>query len=244
MSQQVIVNRKIKFQGDGDQEPNVEGNWNPKKITARWDMTELVLDATNKYTLEVDTDSTIAVGAGGALFTTAATDTRVAMMGAGGIFWYPAKNPVVEFRFQIDVITTVGIYAGFSDAGGEGTAKLPHSISGSTQTATASDSAGFLFDTNQTLKYFNIVSSLASGATKAFTQLASTRVPVAATNLTLRVSIDTAGNARYYWNGIQVGSKLLAVTTTTPLIPVFGIKNNTATAHIATLRYIRAWCDP
>lgn len=243
MSQTVYVDRAIKFQGDADQESNVLGNFAPNKVYKCYEFTELALDNTNLYTPYLDDTSTVALGSGGVLLTTAATDTKTATQTQGGIWWYPAKNPVVEMTFKIDVITNCAIYAGFSDAVSEASGLLPHGIVTATQTATATDSAGFLFDTRQSLSYFNIVNSKAAGAAKAFTQLASSRVPVAATILILRVAIDTLGNARYYWNGDEAGYKALAVTTTTPLIPFFGIRNNTASAHVATLRRVRAWCD-
>lgn len=240
---QLKVFRELGFYGDGNNGQNIKGNPNPEKIFQEYNFTELALNNTNKYTPFLDTTSTVALGSGGVLITTAATDAKVGSQTQGGIWWYPAKNPVVEMRFKVDVVTNVAIYCGFSDAVSELTGLLPHGIVDATQTATATDSAGFLFDTRQTLDYFNIVNSLAAGSAKAFTQLDSTRVPVAATNLTLRVAIDSSGNARYYWNGTEVGYKATAVTTTTPLIPYFGIRNNTATAHVATLRYVRLWCD-
>ena len=237
----VTVGSTVRFASSSNYKNNIIGNMATNKISRVWDFTELTLDTTNQYTVELDTTSTIAIGAGGCLLTTAATDTKVASLALGGLFWYPAKNPIVEFTFQLDVVTTVAIYAGFSDAVTEGTAKLPFSLITATLSDWATDAAGFLFDTRQTLSYFNIVNT--KNNTEAFTQLASTRVPVAATNLTLRVAIDTAGKARYFWNGMEVGAKTAAVSTTVPLIPFFGIRNNTATAHVAKLRRVRAWCD-
>ena len=145
----------------------------------------------------------------------------------------------MEFKFRIDVITNVAIFAGFSETASEASGLLPFGIVTATLTDTASNGAGFLFDTRQTASYFNIVNT--NGNTEAFTQLDSDKVPVAATDLTLRVEINTAGDAVYYWNGNAVGIKLLAVSTTTPLIPFFGIRNNSASAHVATLRRVDAW---
>ena len=241
--EQVRIGRFLEFVGDANQEPNIKGNPDGVRLHVRYDFTELALDNTNKYTPYIDTTSAVALASGGITLTTAATDTKTCTQTQGGIWWYPAKNCEVEFKFRIDVITNVAIYAGFSDAVSEASGLLPHGIVTATQTATASDSAGFLFDTRQTSSYFNIVNSKAAGAAKAFTQLASTYVPVAATDLVLRVAIDTDGNARYYWNGVQVGYKATAVTTTTPLIPFFGIRNNTASAHVATLRRVDVWQD-
>jgi len=241
--EQVKVGRFLEFVGDANQEPNQKGRFNPVGIHVRYDFTELALNDTNTYTPYLDTTGTVALGSGGLILTTAATNALVTSQTQGGIWWYPGNNCTVEHKFKIDVITNVAIYAGFSDAASEASGLLPHGIVTATQTATATDSAGFLFDTRQSLSYFNIVNSKAAGSAKAFTQLASTYVPVAATNLILRTAIDTVGNARYYWNGKQVGYKALAVTVATPLIPHFGIRNNSGTAHVATLRRVDVWQD-
>ncbi len=243
MSHNVYVDDSLNFGAEAKTKINVIGPMDSDKTFKEWNFHELVMDSTNDYTRELDTDSTIAVGNGGAVFTTLATDTRVANLGLGSVYWYPAKNPIVEMKFKISLITTVAIYAGWNDAATEASTYLPHGITNATQTATATDSAGFLFDTLQTLKYWNIVNSLAAGSAKAFTQLASSYVPVADTYLTIRVSIDSSGNARYWYNGVPVGYKATAVTSTTPLVPFFGIRNNSGVAHVGTLRYVRAWED-
>ena len=241
MSYAVKVGRKVEFLNDGNLNQNVDGNLNPSRVMVEYNFTELALDNTNKYTPYLDTTSTVALGSGGVLLTTAATDTKTCTQTQGGIWWYPSKNPTVEFKFQLDVITNVAVFAGFSDAVSEASGLLPFGIVTATLTDTATDAAGFLRDTRQTLAYFNVVNT--KNNTEAFTQLASTYVPVAATDLILRTSIDTSGNAAFYWNGLQVGYKANAVTSTIPLIPFFGIRNNSAAAHVATLRYVRAWQD-
>ena len=239
--QQIGVGRYIEFLGDANEDRNVKGNFNPEKIFAEYNFTEKALDSTNKYTKFLDTDSTVELGSGGAVFTTPATDTKTCSLSQGGIWWYPSKNPVMEAKFKIDVITTVAINVGFSDATAEGTGALPFTISGTTITDTATDGAMFCFDTNQDTDYWYIVNT--KNGTQGGTILASTYVPVAATDATLRVAIDSSGNARYFYNGVQVGYKASAVTSTIPLIPYVGIRNNTATAHILTLRYVRCWAD-
>ena len=241
MSQQIRVSRSLEFVGDANQERNVKGYLDPEKLFREYNYLEKALDNTNLYTPYLDGTSTVALGSGGLLLTTAAADTKTATQTQGGIWLYPTKSPVVEMKFQLDVITNVAIFAGFNDAVSEASSLLPFGLVDATLTDTATDAAGFLFDTRQTLDYFNIVNT--KNGTEAFTQLASTYVPVAATDLTLRVAIDSLGNAKFYWNGVEVGYKALAVTTTVPLIPFFGIRNNNGTAHVAKLRYVRVWVD-
>jgi hypothetical protein len=244
MSQNVKVERSIDIVGNAQNGVNLNGDLSPARIFREYNFTELALDNTNLYTPYLDTTSTVALGAGGLLLTTAATDTKTCTQSQGGIWWYPAKNPTVEMKFQIDVIANAAIFAGFSDAVSEASGLLPFGIVTATQTDTATNGVGFLRDTRQTAAYFNIVNT--NGGTDAFTQLGSSYVPVAATDLTLRVALSTSSTnvtARFYWNGTLVGQKANAVSSTTPLIPFFGIRNNNASAHVATLRYARLWAD-
>jgi len=241
MSQQVRVERELVFVGDANQEANVKGNFAPKRKCASYDYTELALDDTNKYTPYLDTTSSIALADGGITLTTAATDTKTCSQSQGGIWWYPARNPEVEMIFRIDVITTVAIYAGFTDAVSEASSYLPFSLTTATLADKCTNGVGFLYDTNQTLSYFNVVNTNAN--TEAFTQLSSSHVPVADTDITIRVAIDSSGNAKYYWNGTECGYKALATATTIPLVPYFGIRNNSDSAHVATLKRVRLWCD-
>src|SRR3972149_3456447 len=111
MSQDVRVDDKISFRGAAANRRNVKGNLDPERIMVEYNFTELALDNTNKYTPYLDTTSTVALGSGGVLLTTAATDTKTVTQTQGGIWWYPAKNPVVEMKFRIDVITNVAIFA-------------------------------------------------------------------------------------------------------------------------------------
>src|SRR3990167_2373434 len=200
MGQDVKVARRLTFQGAANDKQNLIGNPNPEKVCVSYDFTELALDDTNKYTPFIDSTSAIALASGGITLTTAATSAKTCTQTQGGIWWYPAKKCIVEMRFKIDVITNVAIFAGFSDAVSEASSLLPFGIVTATLTDTATDGAGFLRDTRQTNAYFNIVNT--KDNTEAFTQLGSSRVPVADTFLILRVKIDTSGNATYYWNGV------------------------------------------
>jgi hypothetical protein len=232
---------KVNFELQDNLEANVEGYVNPHKLYRCWTFTDKAINATNDVTVQLDTTSTIAVGAGGLILTTAATDNKVATISFGGLYLRPLNNPVVEFRFQTDVVTTLATFAGLNDSADEGAATMPFALSGTTLTDTATDGAGFLFDVDQDNETWNIVNT--NGNTEAFTQLAATYIPVAATPVTLRVHVNPSGDALYYYNGALVGTKLLAVATTALLIPFFGIKNMDAAAHICTLRRVSLWLD-
>ncbi|MFA5378359.1 MAG: hypothetical protein WC455_21575 [Dehalococcoidia bacterium] len=241
MSQQIQVQRSLDFRGSAANNRNVIGPMNPDRIFMEYNFMEKALDATNRYTSYLDTTSTVALGDGGLLLTTAATDTKTASMSAGPEGIYPSRNPVVEMKFKLDVVTTVAINCGFSDENDEGSGVLPFLISGTTVADTATNGALFCFDTNQTTDRWYIVNTKAG--TQGGTLLGAAYAPVADTYVTLRVALDSSGNAYYYYNGVRVGYKASATTSTAAHIPYFGIRNNTATAHIATLRYIRLWQD-
>src|SRR3990167_11408391 len=103
MGQDVKVDRTLTFQGDASQEPNIVGSPDEKRIHVRYHFTELALDNTNKYTPFIDTTSSVALGSGGLLLTTAATNTKTCTQTQGGIWWYPGKNCTVEHKFRLDV---------------------------------------------------------------------------------------------------------------------------------------------
>ncbi len=245
MSQEVNVDRRIKFGSNANFIDNIYGNPSHKKIVFEDNFVGKLLDETNDYTTYKDTSCTVALSrntayGSGVSITTTTDNTYVASL-AGNLAWYPSKNPVMEMRFRIDVVTNVSIFVGFTDTAIEATTLLPCKIITAAMTATADDQVGFLFDTRQSLAYFNIVNAINTSG--SFTQLASTKVPVAATSLTLRVAIDTLGNATYYWNGEAVGYKALAVTVTDGLCPYIGIRNNSGAAHVLVLERLKCWQD-
>lgn len=242
MSDQVKVDRHLVFQGPANYTRNVKGDMNPTRIFREWNFKELALDETNQYTKYVDGTSAVALADGGITLTTAASDTKTCSYAFGGLFIRPTKNPTVEFKFQLDVITTVAINAVLTDATAEGTGALPFTISGTTISDNVANALGFCFDTNQGTVRWYIVNCNANA--NAGTLLAAAQAPfVAATDVTQRIAIDTSGNVRYYYNGVSVGYKALAVATTSLLCPYIGIRNNTATAHVAKVRYVRLWED-
>ncbi len=240
--QQLKVFRNLVFTGFANHDRNVEGNFNPDRIMREWNFKELTLDETNQYTKYVDGTSAVALANGGITLTTAATDTKTCSYGFGGIHVLAAKKPYVEFKFQLNSITNVAINAVLNDAASEGSGALPFTISTTTITDTATNSVGFCYDTNQTTLRWYAVQTNAGSQTGQL--LSATQAPfAAATDITLGIELSTAGNATYYINGKQVWYKALASAAATALVPYIGIRNNTATAHILTCRYVRLWED-
>jgi len=242
MSQQIPVYRNIVFKGPANYTRNVEGNFNPDRIMREWNFKELALDETNQYTKYIDTSSAVALANGGITLTTVATNAKTCSYAFGGIHVLAAKKPYVEFKFQLDVITTVAINALLSDAVSEASNTLPFAISGTTITDTATNALGFCFDTEQTTDRWYALQT--NAGTQTGQLLSAAQAPfAAATDITLGFAMDASGNTHFYYNGVPVWYVASATATATPLVPYFGIKNNTATAHVATLRYVRLWED-
>jgi hypothetical protein len=60
---------------------------------------------------------------------------------------------------------------------------------------------------------------------------------------TLRVELDTSGNATFYHDGVAVGRLAACVTTTAPLCAFLGVIARTTSARVLTVDYIKAWQD-
>jgi hypothetical protein len=101
-----------------------------------------------------------------------------------------------------------------------------------------------VFDTDETTDYFWIVNT--KNNTEGGNILPVTApgyVPVADTYVTLRVAIDTSGNANYFINGNCVGSKKNALTAATALCPYVSAINRAGAALVVTVDYIACWQD-
>jgi len=160
-----------------------------------------------------------------------------------GLTWKAANNGPMHFqtRLQISAITNICLYAGFTDQ--VSTLEMPFTISGSSLTSNATDAAGFLFDTAATAATWKLVSVAndVDGTVQEAVQSTSTATtaPVAATYTTLRVSIDTAGNAFFFIDGKPVGVKqAVAVTPTIALTGVIAVFTRSAASATCTVDYV------
>ncbi len=252
MSQQVTVSRRLEFKGDANQEANVRGNFATEKCYIYDDFTGA--DISTYWTQVEDNGGTVAIGTTAAVagsgsavngsftITTGGTDDDRGML-YGSLNFIAEKNPVMEARVKISRITLASFGVGFSDAVTEGDNVQPFSVNGTTVTDTASNGAAIVFDTDADDDYFWIVNSNATS--QGGNVLGSQYVPVADTYVTLRVAIDSAGNADYFINGVQVGHKALAVaiTSAATLCPYVSCINRAGAALVLTCDYIRCWQD-
>lgn len=160
-----------------------------------------------------------------------------------GLSWKPSTQGPIHFqtRLKVDVITNLCLYAGFTDQ--VSTLEMPFTISGSTITSNATDATGFLYDTAATASTFkllgvaNDVDATLQEAVQSTTTL--TTAPVAATYVTLRVTVDASGNAFFFINGKPVGTKMTGATTATvALTPVIAAFTRSAASVNVDVDYV------
>ena len=149
---------------------------------------------------------------------------------------------VFEAKVALAVITNVSAFVGFTDKITL-EAAITSAASADTITTNATDGLGFFFDTSMTTKNWWIAGVANNvDATPQNTGFA----PVAATYETFRIEVSPAGNADFYRNGTQVGTRMAgAVTTSVALTPslsifprtaAFGTQMDVDYLHVAQLR--------
>lgn len=194
----------------------------------------------DEWNVQVDTGGTVncgtAVVGGAVTLTTDGTDDDTAMV-AHELNWKANQGGLVfETRVKVDVVTTLGFFAGLTDAKVETSPNLPMGRATVTTAATATDAVGFVFDTDSTADV------LFGSGVKAGTIIAdqgASAALVAATWVTLRVEVSAAGAGSWYVDGTQIGATTAnAVTATVALTPYVGIANRGAFAHVLNCDYI------
>lgn len=197
----------------------------------------------SKWTSAADTGCTVAtytpsVGSIARLTTDATDNDRVDMGGA--VAWLPSAGPIsFEARVKCDVVTTLGLNVGLSDAATEASQTQAVALSTITYTATATEGVYWVFDIDATTDVWYGVGSKA-GAAVPLTNATSPvgTAPVAATYETLRIDLDAAYTASFYQNDVYKGSIPLATTGTTLLCPYISVKNQGAAAHVLDVDYV------
>jgi hypothetical protein len=130
--------------------------------------------------------------------------------------WLASQGGLVfEARVQLDAITTVYAFVGFTNTIA---LERPIESNGTTGlTATAADAVGWLFDTTGTDP-----DNWMTAGVKATVATARTKgtAPTAATYDLLRVEISTAGTASFYQNGNLIATVANSVTVSVNLTPV------------------------
>ncbi len=160
-----------------------------------------------------------------------------------GLGWKPNQGGLIlEARVKLSVITNIACFVGFTDQVAALEMPIQSAASVDTFTTNATDGVGFMFDTSMSTDVWwltgvkNDVDATMQQATIAGTAQA----PVAATYAVLRVEVQSDGQADFFYNGKQVGSRLAAATTATiALTPVIAGFNRTTTgAPTITADYV------
>lgn len=198
------------------------------------------LDA--RYTLLEGTDSgttdaaPLAGGIGGVLrMTSGDAGTGLAadlVQIVTGLQWQASNGDLCfEAKIKLSQITEVYCFLGFTDVA---TLEAPIISAGAadTLTTTASDAVGIMFDTRMSTDNWWLVG--VAGDTDATAQNAG-YAPVADTYETFRIEVSQAGAAKFYRNGVKIGSIMSgALTPATDLTPTIAF-GKLSTASSATL---------
>lgn len=209
--------------------------------TGRWLLTEGTDSATSAAAI-------LAGGIGGVLrMTTGDAGTGIAADGnqltQNQLMWQASNgNLVMEAKVKLSAITTCYAFVGFTDQVAALEAPVISAASANTITTNASDAVGFMFDTNMSTDDWWLVG--VAGNTDA-THQDTTYAPVADTYETFRVELTTGGAARFFRNGLQVGTQMSgAITAATDLTPcIFVSKLSVAASMTMDIDYVHVAMD-
>ena len=143
---------------------------------------------------------------------------------------------ILEVRLQVDDITNVMFFAGFSDVEST-TVEAPIFLNGANIDSDATDACGVGFDTDGTTdEFFHGGVDSGVDTTPAY----SGSAPVNATYVILRVEVSATGGVRGYVNGAAIGAEVAsAVTPTVALCPYIVCINRSGAARNLLIDY--AW---
>jgi hypothetical protein len=209
-------------------------DFNGDALDARWNVVEGTDSATSDAAI-------LAGGIGGVLrFTTGDAGTGLAadmIQMTQALQWQASNGGLfIEARFKLSAITTCYAYFGFTDLVTL-EAPIESAASADTITTNASDAVGFFFDTRMTTDNWWLAGVKANtDATHQDTGYA----PVADTYAKFRIEIDSSGDAVFFYNGVQVGTKMTgALTAATDLTPTIAVsKTSVAASMTLDLDYI------
>ena len=243
MSHNVYVDDSIEFKAEAKIKANVKGNLSTERMCSVDWFDQVTLDTTNDYVSTVggtdDAAAMTASGYPGLTLTTGTADNNVAFLATGLIFDITQK-PEIEVKLKIVDVSGTVVFLGFSDATSETTPSATIDADGGTLTAVATDAAGFVIDADLS------TSSIYCASTKtgAAVQSKDTSIDWADNeSKILRVSIDATGNARFYVDGVQKGTILLAVADV-PLCAIINYGTRAADgANLVYARYLKKWQD-
>jgi hypothetical protein len=244
MSQVIKVDRKIDFQNNAAHASNVYGNMKEARKhfhdgfygdTLSTDNWLATLDGTG------DTIAVTSVSGGAALITTGSGDTETTSM-AGPTIWSGTKKACAEARITITDVSGCAVFFGLTDATYEAATYLPIDYSGNALRTTASNGTGFVIDSaSTTLGTSHILCTGVTANSDATTK--DTAITWADTEIkTLRLELDST-TARFWVDGVSVGTVALATTAATLLCVFIGVANREAAANTVYVHRVDVWQD-
>lgn len=195
-------------------------------IKDQWNYTEGTDSATS--------DAAVLAGAAGGVLRMTTGDAGTGLAAdlcqlSSFLNWKAANGDLVaEARVKPSAITNCYMFFGFTDLI---TLEAPveSAASGNTLTSNATDAVGFMFDTRMTADNFWAVGVKNDvDPTAVNTNVA----PVAAEWVTLRVVVDSLGNALFSINGIEVAYVANAVTPSVALTPTVAVSKTSVAASM------------
>lgn len=243
MSNNVYVDNRLEFKAGAEVTPNVRGNMSQEKMSAVDWFDGVTLDVTNDYVQTLggtsDAGALTAGGLCGVTLTTGTGDNEVSFL-ATALTFDISQAPIIEAKINLVDVSGTFVYFGFSDATSETTPAATIDADGGTLTAAATNAVGFVIDAD--LGSSSIWS--ASVNTGAAVQSVDSGTDWADNaSYTLRIALDTSGNARLYINGTGVGYIASAVADV-PLCAIinYGTRDNDG-SNVVYARYLKKWQD-
>jgi len=240
MSQQVIVNRELKFQGSSEVKDNITGNPSPEKHVIADEFTWLNTSFWTS-TLDGTSDAVAASGGGicGLTMTTGTGDNEVSFLASPLIFDI-SNEPIIETVIDIDDVSGSVVYFGFSDANTETSPAATIDYADATLAAAATDACGFVIDADKGSSSI-YAASIATGGSVTGTDTGLDWTD--GQKKTLRIALDTSGNARFYVDGVEKHYEAAAVTDV-PLCAIYnwGTRANDGANYVYPRRF-KAWIN-
>lgn len=204
-------------------------------IADQWDLQEGTDSATGAAAI-------LAGGIGGVLqVTTGDAGTGLAAdmeQLTTGLQWQASNGGLTfQTRVKLSAITTCYVFLGFTDLAASLEAPIESAASANTLTSNATNAVGFMFDTRMTADTWWLVGVKAdTDATAQNTGYA----PVADDYATFRIELTSTGEADFFYNGVQVGTRMsAAVTAATDLTPTLNFgKTSVAASMTAEIDYV------
>lgn len=191
--------------------------------------------------------ATISAATGGVVRLTTGNDTQTTMAVDGvqidsGLNWIAnAGGLVFEARIKMATVTSIAIFVGLTDR--QGTLEMPInavSTSDNLLTTTATDAVGFMFDTFALTDKWLLV-GVKSDTDR--TAVDTTIAPVLAVYDTLRIEVDSSGNATFFLNGVNMGTMANALAADVALTPVVAAFSRSASERTIDVDYILTQSD-